>query len=212
MNETRTQLDKNSISIAETVQNILIEALGIDENMITPHTTLKELGAESIDYLDITWRLERDLGIHPRDRQIKSGLDRNPTFYELVDWLNHDMKKWAPSKKITRGIDIEDQKIPIDIKRVNYNEGVSFSLDRKFSGQGYAFHDSSIGVERIVIAHHDPQGYLFLERIRRESHTDSDHMLNNGYEDIPPLVADNKALYLIKLCLDHRGRKYTVKK
>jgi len=46
------------------VQEVLEEALGVDEDEVTPHATIGEdLGAESIDYLDISFRLEKAFGI-----------------------------------------------------------------------------------------------------------------------------------------------------
>ena len=42
----------------------LVEALNVDEDQITPAATLQgDLGAESIDFLDIVFRLEREFGI-----------------------------------------------------------------------------------------------------------------------------------------------------
>jgi acyl carrier protein len=46
------------------VVQVLVEALNADEGDLTPSTTLQEdLGAESIDFLDIVFRLEREFGI-----------------------------------------------------------------------------------------------------------------------------------------------------
>jgi acyl carrier protein len=46
------------------VASVLVEALNVDEDEITPAATLqKDLGAESIDMLDIVFRLEREFGI-----------------------------------------------------------------------------------------------------------------------------------------------------
>ena len=46
------------------VAKVLVEALGVDEDDVTPAATLQgDLGAESIDFLDIVFRLEREFGI-----------------------------------------------------------------------------------------------------------------------------------------------------
>ncbi|MEK7650818.1 MAG: acyl carrier protein [Patescibacteria group bacterium] len=46
------------------VKEILVVALGVDEDEITEEATLTgDLGAESIDFLDIAFRLERAFGI-----------------------------------------------------------------------------------------------------------------------------------------------------
>ena len=46
------------------VQTALVDALGVDEDEITPEATLVgDLGAESIDFLDIVFRLEKAFDI-----------------------------------------------------------------------------------------------------------------------------------------------------
>src|ERR1700729_3712816 len=46
------------------VVSVLVEALGVDEDDVRPSATLQgDLGAESIDFLDIVFRLEREFGI-----------------------------------------------------------------------------------------------------------------------------------------------------
>ena len=46
------------------VTKVLVEALNVDEDEVTPEATLSgDLGAESIDFLDIVFRLEREFGI-----------------------------------------------------------------------------------------------------------------------------------------------------
>src|SRR6476620_6143576 len=50
--------------IYDKVSATLIEALNVDEDEIKPTATLQgDLGAESIDFLDIVFRLEREFGI-----------------------------------------------------------------------------------------------------------------------------------------------------
>jgi acyl carrier protein len=50
--------------IFEKVQATLVDALGVDEEDVTREATLQgDLGAESIDFLDIVFRLERNFGI-----------------------------------------------------------------------------------------------------------------------------------------------------
>ena len=46
------------------VSDTLVEALNVDKEDISPDSTLQgDLGAESIDFLDIVFRLEREFGI-----------------------------------------------------------------------------------------------------------------------------------------------------
>ena len=50
--------------IFEKVQATLVDALGVDDEDVTQEATLQgDLGAESIDFLDIVFRLERNFGI-----------------------------------------------------------------------------------------------------------------------------------------------------
>jgi len=50
--------------IFHKVSTTLVEALNVDEEEIKPDSTLQgDLGAESIDFLDIVFRLEREFGI-----------------------------------------------------------------------------------------------------------------------------------------------------
>jgi acyl carrier protein len=55
--------------IEQQVQEVLIEALGVDDDEVTTEATLMgDLGAESIDFLDIVFRLEKAFGIKiPRE-------------------------------------------------------------------------------------------------------------------------------------------------
>jgi acyl carrier protein len=46
------------------IQEALVDALGVDEDEVTPEATLVgDLGAESIDFLDIVFRLEKGFDI-----------------------------------------------------------------------------------------------------------------------------------------------------
>ena len=51
------------------VQEVLVDALGVDDDEVTTEATLMgDLGAESIDFLDIVFRLEKSFGIKiPRE-------------------------------------------------------------------------------------------------------------------------------------------------
>lgn len=50
--------------IFEKVKEVLVEALGLDDDEVTPTARLQaDLGTESIDFLDIRFRLERVFGI-----------------------------------------------------------------------------------------------------------------------------------------------------
>lgn len=50
--------------VFEKVQGALVDALGVDDDEVTEDATLVgDLGAESIDFLDIVFRLEKAFGI-----------------------------------------------------------------------------------------------------------------------------------------------------
>jgi acyl carrier protein len=50
-------------AIFEKVRDVLVDALAVDEEEVTPTATLTgDLGAESIDFLDIVFKLEQAFG------------------------------------------------------------------------------------------------------------------------------------------------------
>jgi len=50
--------------VFKKVQTALVDALGVDEEEVTPPATMVgDLGAESIDFLDIVFKLEKAFGI-----------------------------------------------------------------------------------------------------------------------------------------------------
>ncbi len=63
--------------VFEKVKTILTESLGADDDAVTPQARLVgDLNAESIDFLDIMFRLEREFGL-PK-------IDRNELFPESI--------------------------------------------------------------------------------------------------------------------------------
>jgi len=74
---------KNRDEIFKEVQSVLVDALGVDEEEVKSESTLMgDLGAESIDFLDIVFRLEKAFGIKiPREELFPAeGLMTNPEF------------------------------------------------------------------------------------------------------------------------------------
>lgn len=54
----------NKDQVFDEVRGIIVEALGVDEEQVELKTRLiEELDAESLDFLDIVFRLERSFGI-----------------------------------------------------------------------------------------------------------------------------------------------------
>ena len=69
--------------IYSKVQGVLVDALGVDEEEVTPEASLRaDLGAESIDFLDITFRLEKAFTTDPT-KQFK--IPRGDLFPENLD-------------------------------------------------------------------------------------------------------------------------------
>ncbi len=69
--------------IFQEVQEVLVDALGVDNDEVTSEATLMgDLGAESIDFLDIVFRLEKAFGIKiPREELFPAeSLMNNPAF------------------------------------------------------------------------------------------------------------------------------------
>jgi acyl carrier protein len=60
---------KSREEIFSQVREVLVDALGVDDDEVTSDATLMgDLGAESIDFLDIVFRLEKAFGIKiPRE-------------------------------------------------------------------------------------------------------------------------------------------------
>jgi acyl carrier protein len=69
--------------IFEKIQEVLDEALGVDEDEVTPQASLtSDLGAESIDFLDIVFRLEKTF-----DFKISQGELFPENLTENPDWV-----------------------------------------------------------------------------------------------------------------------------
>ena len=86
--------------IFQKVQSTLVDALGVDEEDVTRAATLRnDLGAESIDLLDIVFRLERNFGIK---------IPRGELFPENIS----DPELTQDGKLTTKGLDELRQRMP----------------------------------------------------------------------------------------------------
>ncbi len=73
----------NREQIFQQVQEVLVDALGVDNEEVKPQATLMgDLGAESIDFLDIVFRLEKAFSIKiPREELFPAeNLMTNPEY------------------------------------------------------------------------------------------------------------------------------------
>ncbi len=70
--------------VFEKVKETLVDALGVDDDEVTPEATLTgDLGAESIDFLDIVFRLEKAFSIKiPRGELFPDNILNNPDFVQ----------------------------------------------------------------------------------------------------------------------------------
>ncbi|MCD6459853.1 acyl carrier protein [bacterium] len=106
--------------IYSKVSDCLIEALGVDDDEITKTATLTgDLGAESIDFLDIVFRLEKAFGIKiPRGGLFPENILSNPEYVkdgrvtedglkQLRDTMPHlDVEKFAKDPNVNNFADL----------------------------------------------------------------------------------------------------------
>ena len=93
--------------IFEKVQEVLVDALGLDDDEVTTDATLMgDLGAESIDFLDIVFRLEKAFDIKvPREELFPAeSVLNNPEFVsggKLTDKGLAELKDKMPHTDLT---------------------------------------------------------------------------------------------------------------
>ncbi|HMO13043.1 MAG TPA: acyl carrier protein [Pirellulaceae bacterium] len=70
--------------VFEKVKEALIDALGVDDDEVTPEATMVgDLGAESIDFLDIVFKLEKGFNIQiPRDELFPDDILTNAEYVQ----------------------------------------------------------------------------------------------------------------------------------
>jgi acyl carrier protein len=68
--------------IVQKVTDVMVDTLAVEPEKVTMDAVLKkDLGAESIDFLDIPWKLEKAFNIKiPREELFPEGLASDPTF------------------------------------------------------------------------------------------------------------------------------------
>jgi len=101
------------VEIFDKVQNTLVDALGVDAEEVKGESTLTgDLGAESIDFLDIVFRLEKNFGIKiPRGDLFPENVLSDPQFVSAgkvtekgleelrvrMPWANFERLKDSPN-------------------------------------------------------------------------------------------------------------------
>ena len=92
--------------VFDKVRDALVDALGVDDDEVTPEATLVgDLGAESIDFLDIVFRLEKTFDIKiPRGELFPEDILTN-TDYVVDGKINEagleELKKRMPFADLT---------------------------------------------------------------------------------------------------------------
>ncbi|HEV2292333.1 MAG TPA: acyl carrier protein [Tepidisphaeraceae bacterium] len=115
--------------IYKKVQGVLVDALGVDEDEVTPSATLRgDLGAESIDFLDIVFRLEKAFGIKiPRGEMFPEDVLNNQQFVQngrITPAGMEELKKRMPHmdfSQLEKDPDINKMQFTVDTI-VNYIE------------------------------------------------------------------------------------------
>jgi acyl carrier protein len=98
------------------VTKVLVQALGVEEDDVRPSATLQgDLGAESIDFLDIVFRLEREFGIK---------IERDELFPDLI---SPDDPAFARDDRLT------DEGLTALWLRLPYADFRDLELDRRLN-------------------------------------------------------------------------------
>lgn len=93
--------------VFQKVQLALVDALGVDEEEVTPEATMVgDLGAESIDFLDIVFRLEKSFGIEiPRSELFPEDILTNAQYVKdgrVTDAGVAELKNRMPFADLSR--------------------------------------------------------------------------------------------------------------
>ena len=93
--------------VFDKVRTALVDALGVDDDAVTPEATLMgDLGAESIDFLDIVFRLEKAFGIEiPRSELFPDDILTNADYVsdgKLTPAGMAELKKRMPFADLSR--------------------------------------------------------------------------------------------------------------
>ena len=115
--------------IYNKVKEVMVDALGVDDVDVKPLSTLRgDLGAESIDFLDIVFRLEKAFGIKiPRGEMFPEDIFSNPVYVKdnkVTPEGLVELKKRMPHMDFTKldtDPDINNMQFTVDTV-VNYIE------------------------------------------------------------------------------------------
>ncbi len=97
----------SSEEVFQKVQAALMDALGVEEDEVTPEATMVgDLGAESIDFLDIVFKLEKAFGINiPREELFPDDILTNAEYVKdgkVTEQGISELKNRLPWADLTR--------------------------------------------------------------------------------------------------------------
>ncbi len=106
----------SSEEIFEKVQAALVDALGVEDDEVTPEATMVgDLGAESIDFLDIVFKLEKAFGINiPREELFPDDILTNAAYVKDGKVTNEGISElksrlpWADLSKFEQNPRVQD--------------------------------------------------------------------------------------------------------
>jgi acyl carrier protein len=126
-NDKETGMVLSREEIYDKVKGVLVDALGVDEDEVTANATLREdLGAESIDFLDIVFRLEKAFTTDPAH---PFKIPRGELFPEDLDSLRNDPNYVQDGKITEAGMNELKKRMPF----ANFEE---FEKDPKVEEAG----------------------------------------------------------------------------
>ena len=110
--------------ILKLVQGVLEEALGADEDEITPNASLTaDLEAESIDFLDIVFRLEKTFSTEDAPFKISQGELFPENLVENPEWV-------AEGQLTDAGIEMLKERMPhVDFSRFENERDIAKVAD-----------------------------------------------------------------------------------
>lgn len=116
--------------INQRVNAVVASALGLDDDEITATSHLiNDLGAESIDFLDITFRLEREFGVKiPRDELFPETVFReNPEYIKDGTITDEGINKLREALPYANEFENVEEKRTVDSVKQLFTVGLIYN-------------------------------------------------------------------------------------
>ena len=120
----------NQQEINQKVNSVVASALGLEDDEITATSHLiNDLGAESIDFLDITFRLEREFGIKiPRDELFPETVFReNPDYIKDGKITDEGISKLKEALPYANEFENVEEKRTVDSVKQLFTVGLIYN-------------------------------------------------------------------------------------